>query len=37
MKKKTKEYIDKEVLWIRDIKRTENYCLEKYLEYEELI
>lgn len=35
MNEETKEYIDQQVQWVRDIKKTENYWLEKYLESEQ--
>lgn len=35
MKRSLKKYIDKEIAWVRDIKKTENYWLEKYLESEQ--
>lgn len=35
MKKKDKKYVDQQILWVRELKRTENYWLEKYLESEQ--
>gem|GEM_PF-4476345 len=35
MKPEEKEYIDQQIEWVRDLKRTENYWLEKYLESEQ--
>ena len=35
MKLEEKEYIDQQIEWVRDLKRTENYWLEKYLESEQ--
>jgi hypothetical protein len=32
MKRSTKEYVDQQISWVRDIKKTENYWLEKYLD-----
>ena len=34
MKVKTKEYIDQQINWVRDIKKMENTWMEKYLETE---
>ena len=34
MKPEEKEYVDQQIAWVRDLKRTENYWLEKYLESE---
>lgn len=35
MKDEVKEYVDQQIDWVRDLKRTENYWLEKYLESEQ--
>ena len=35
MKKKDKGYVDQQITWVRELKRTENYWLEKYLESEQ--
>lgn len=32
MKRKDKEYVDQQIQWVREIKKTEIYWLEKYLE-----
>jgi len=34
VKPEEKEYVDQQIAWVRDLKRTENYWLEKYLESE---
>ena|ERR1700742_4149945 len=35
MKDEAKDYVDQQIAWVRDLKRTENYWLEKYLESEQ--
>lgn len=34
MAKEEKEYVDQQIAWVRSLKQTENYWLEKYLESE---